>query len=87
MPKSRPVPEAIIADIETGISRTDGEYVTIVDRKEAIAWAIHHGEPGDIMVLAGKGHEDYQDKGGVKRPFDERVIISEILKEINWTYE
>ena len=74
-------PMAIIDDIVTGISRTDGKYVTIPDRKEAIAYAIHHGEPGDIIVLAGKGHEDYQEIRGVKYPMDERVIIADILKE------
>ena len=74
-------PMAIIDDIVTGISRTDGKYITIPDRKEAIAYAIHHGEPGDIIVLAGKGHEDYQEIKGVKYPMDERVIIADILKE------
>ncbi|MCC8067181.1 MAG: UDP-N-acetylmuramoyl-L-alanyl-D-glutamate--2,6-diaminopimelate ligase [Clostridiales bacterium] len=74
-------PEAIIADIVTGIEKTDGRYITIADRKEAIAWAIHHGEPGDIIVLAGKGHEDYQEIRGVQYPMDERVLIREILEE------
>ncbi len=77
----------IIADIVTGISKTDGEYVIIPDRKEAIKYSIEHAREGDIILLLGKGHEDYQDKGGVKRPFDERVIIKEILDEINWKYE
>ena len=74
-------PEAIIDDIETGIRRTEGKYIRISDRKEAIAYAIHHGEPGDIIVLAGKGHEDYQEIRGVKYPVDERVLIQEILRE------
>ena len=74
-------PEAIIADIQTGINRTEGQYITIIDRKEAIAWAIHHGEPGDIIILAGKGHEDYQIIKGKKYPMDERVLIQEILRE------
>ena len=74
-------PMDIIADIVTGISKTDGKYITIPDRREAIAYAIHHGEPGDIIVLAGKGHEDYQEIKGKKYPMDERVIIAEILKE------
>ncbi|MCD8337940.1 MAG: UDP-N-acetylmuramoyl-L-alanyl-D-glutamate--2,6-diaminopimelate ligase [Lachnospiraceae bacterium] len=74
-------PEAIIADIVTGIEKTDGKYIKITDRKEAIAWAIHHGEPGDIIVLAGKGHEDYQEICGVQYPMDERVLIREILEE------
>ncbi len=74
-------PEDIIDDIVTGIEKTDGKYVRITDRKEAIAYAIHHGEPGDIIVLAGKGHEDYQEIEGKKYPMDERVLIQEILKE------
>lgn len=74
-------PQAIIDDIKTGIAKTDGRYVEICDRKEAIAYAIDHGEPGDIIVLAGKGHEDYQEINGVKYPMDERVLIQEILEE------
>ncbi len=74
-------PEDIIADIVTGIEKTNGKYITITDRREAIAWAIHHGEPGDIIVLAGKGHEDYQEICGVQYPMDERVLIQEILQE------
>lgn len=72
-------PQAIIDDIKAGIAKTDGRYVEIIDRKEAIAYAIHHGEPGDIIVLAGKGHEDYQEIKGKKYPMDERVIIADIL--------
>lgn len=74
-------PQDIIEDIKTGIGRTDGKYVEICDRKEAIAYAIGHGEPGDIIVLAGKGHEDYQEIKGKKYPMDERVLIQEILSE------
>ncbi len=74
-------PQAIIDDIKIGIGRTQGKYVEICDRKEAIAYAIDHGEPGDIIVLAGKGHEDYQEINGVKYPMDERVLIQEILEE------
>lgn len=73
-------PQAIIDDIKVGIGKTDGKYVEICDRKEAIAYAISHGEPGDIIVLAGKGHEDYQEINGVKYPMDERVLIQEILE-------
>nr|WP_318683372.1 UDP-N-acetylmuramoyl-L-alanyl-D-glutamate--2,6-diaminopimelate ligase [uncultured Acetatifactor sp.] len=72
-------PQAIIDDIKTGISGTHGKYVEICDRKEAIAYAIAHGEPGDIIVLAGKGHEDYQEIRGVKYPMDERKLIADIL--------
>ena len=74
-------PEDIIADIRTGIDKTTGKYIEIPDRKEAIAYAIDNGQPGDIIVLAGKGHEDYQEICGVKHPMDERVLIAEILKE------
>ena len=74
-------PMDIIADIRTGIEKTDGEYVEIPDRREAIAYAIAHGQPGDIIVLAGKGHEDYQEIKGVKYPMDERDLIRDILAE------
>jgi len=74
-------PAAIMADIETGIKKTNGKYVMILDRKEAIRYAIQEGKAGDIVVLAGKGHEDYQEINGVKYPMDERVIIKEILEE------
>jgi len=73
-------PQAIIDDIKTGIDKTGGKYVEIIDRKSAIAYAIHHGEPGDIVILAGKGHEDYQEIKGKKYPMDERVLIQEILE-------
>ena len=75
-------PEAIIEDIRTGISKTSGKHVDIIDRKEAIKYAISNGEPGDIIVLAGKGHEDYQEIKGVKYPMDERVLIEEVLEEL-----
>lgn len=74
-------PQDIIEDIKTGIHKTNGKYIEICDRKEAIAYAIDHGRPGDIIVLAGKGHEDYQEIEGVKYPMDERVLIADILKE------
>ena len=74
-------PEAILDDIETGIKRTKGKYIRIADRREAIAYSIHNGQPGDVIVLAGKGHEDYQEICGKKYPMDERVIIAEILAE------
>ncbi len=72
-------PQAIIDDIKTGISRTDGKYVEIADRKEAIRYAIEKALPGDIIVLAGKGHEDYQEIHGVKHPMDERDLIADII--------
>ncbi|MBQ4521647.1 MAG: UDP-N-acetylmuramoyl-L-alanyl-D-glutamate--2,6-diaminopimelate ligase [Lachnospiraceae bacterium] len=76
-------PEAIIEDILTGVKKADGKYIQIPDRKEAIKYAIEHGQKGDVIVLAGKGHEDYQEIKGVKHKMDERVLISEIKAELN----
>lgn len=75
-------PQDIIDDIKVGLAKTDGEYVEIADRKEAIKYAIENGRPGDVIVLAGKGHEDYQEIKGVKYPMDERVLIKEVLQEL-----
>lgn len=75
-------PMAIIEDIVTGVKRADGEYVTIPDRKEAIRYAIEHGQEGDIIVLAGKGHEDYQIIGDKKYHMDERELIAEVMEEL-----
>ncbi|MBR4529331.1 MAG: UDP-N-acetylmuramoyl-L-alanyl-D-glutamate--2,6-diaminopimelate ligase [Lachnospiraceae bacterium] len=75
-------PMDIIHDIEEGIAKTTGAYIEIPDRKEAIRYCIENGEPGDIIVLAGKGHEDYQEIKGVKYPMDERDLIRDILEEI-----
>lgn len=74
-------PQAIIEDIRTGIAGSGGRYLVIADRREAIAYAIRHGEPDDIIVLAGKGHETYQEIKGRKYPMDERELIADILKE------
>ena len=75
-------PQAIIDDIKTGIAKTSGKYVEIIDRKEAIRYVIENGRPGDVIVLAGKGHEDCQEICGVKHPMDERVLIAEVLEEL-----
>ncbi len=75
-------PELIIEDIKTGINKTNGAYVAIIDRREAIKYVIKNGQPGDIIILAGKGHEDYQEIKGIKHPMDERVIIEEVLEEL-----
>lgn len=72
-------PMDIINDILIGVRKADGEYVTIPDRKEAIAHCMSIGEAGDIIVLAGKGHEDYQEIRGVKHHMDERDLIEEII--------
>lgn len=72
-------PEAILDAIEEGIQPTGGEYTRIENRQEAIAHALSIARDGDIVVLAGKGHEDYQDIKGKKYPFDERKIVKELL--------
>ncbi len=69
----------IIGDIEKGLAKTDGKYIVIPDRTEAIRYCIENAKDGDIIVLAGKGHEDYQDKMGVKTHYDEREVIKEII--------
>lgn len=74
-------PQAIMDDIVQGINRTAGDYIQIADRKEAIRYAILNGRKDDVIVLAGKGHEDYQEIKGVHYPMDERVLIQEILIE------
>ena len=72
-------PKAIIDEIEEGIKKTKGKYEVIVDRKEAIKKAIKMANKTDIIVLAGKGHETYQEINGKKYDFDERTIVKEIV--------
>ena len=76
-------PYEILAAVEEGIKRTKGEYVVIENRREAIRHALQIGREGDIIVLAGKGHETYQEIMGVKRPFDEKVVVRELLEEMS----
>ena len=75
-------PMEILASIEEGIRPTGGEYTVIENRREAIRHALEIGRDGDIIVLAGKGHETYQEIMGVKRPFDEKVVVAELLGEM-----
>lgn len=72
-------PMDIINDILTGVHKADGKYETIADRKEAIRFCMEHAEEGDIVILAGKGHEDYQEIKGKKYHMDERELIADIL--------
>ena len=72
-------PRAIIDEILTGMQAEFGSVEVIESRPEAIAWAIEHHVPGDVIVLAGKGHEDYQIIGTTKYHMDEREIVAEIL--------
>lgn len=75
-------PEAIMADIETGINKTTGQYVKIADREEAVKYAIKNAKEGDIIILAGKGHEDYQIIKGVKYHMSDRELVEAAAKEI-----
>ncbi len=74
-------PQAIIDDIKVGMARSGGDFVEICDRKEAIRYVIRNGQKGDVIVLAGKGHEDYQEIQGKKYPMDERELIRQVLRE------
>lgn len=76
-------PEDIMNDIETGIKKTSGEYIKIADRGEAVKYAIENGKPGDIIVLAGKGHEDYQEIKGVKHHQTDRELVENAVKELS----
>ncbi len=75
-------PEKIVRQIEEGIKKTKGKYICIVDRIEAITEAIKMANKRDIIVLAGKGHEPYQEINGTKYPFDERIIVNEIISKM-----
>ena len=75
-------PEKIVEQIEEGIKKTKGKYTVIVDRIEAIKEAIKMADKKDIVVLAGKGHEPYQEINGVKYPFDERIIVNDIINKL-----
>lgn len=72
-------PELIVEEIESGMKKTNGKYEVVVDRIEAIKTAINMAGKTDIIVLAGKGHEPYQEINGVKHPFDERIIVNDII--------
>ncbi|HWS86077.1 MAG TPA: UDP-N-acetylmuramoyl-L-alanyl-D-glutamate--2,6-diaminopimelate ligase [Pyrinomonadaceae bacterium] len=74
-------PEAILRDVEEGLKSSGRPYLKIVDRREAIFRAVAEARPGDIVVIAGKGHEDYQIIGAEKRHFDDREVAREALEE------
>lgn len=75
-------PQKIVEQIEEGIKKTNGKYEVVVDRVEAIKTAIKMANKRDIIVLAGKGHEPYQEINGVKHPFDERIIVNDIINKL-----
>jgi UDP-N-acetylmuramoyl-L-alanyl-D-glutamate--2,6-diaminopimelate ligase len=77
------VPEAIIGDMEAGVQpHQKNKVLSIVNRKEAIRTACMLAQPGDIILVAGKGHEDYQEINGVKYHFDDREVIREFFNVI-----
>ena len=76
-------PEEIVKEIEKGIKKTKGNYEVIVDRIQAIEKAIKMANKKDIIVLAGKGHEPYQEIKGKKFPFDERIIVKDIIEKLD----
>lgn len=67
----------IISDILWGIAKTEGRYAVIKDRAEAIRYALEHAEEGDIVLLAGKGQQKFEEIRGVKYPFDERQVVKD----------
>ena len=75
-------PAFIISQIEEGIKKTKGEYKILQNRKKAIEFAIRRARKNDIVVIAGKGHETYQEINGVKNHFDDREVAAEILKKL-----
>jgi UDP-N-acetylmuramoyl-L-alanyl-D-glutamate--2,6-diaminopimelate ligase len=75
-------PGKIIDDILSGMKGTATPYIVIENRREAIGWALQNAQPGDIIILAGKGHETYQIIGREKHHFDEREIVGDFLRTI-----
>lgn len=74
------VPEQILKDIEVGLNTAaKRKYISIVDRREAIKTAVSLTKPDDILLIAGKGHEKYQDIKGVKYPFDDKQVLKEVF--------
>ena len=74
-------PLTIIRDMETGLSSAaKRKYITIAERKEAIKAAVSFANPDDIILVAGKGHEKYQEINGIKHPFDDKAILSEMFQ-------
>ena len=75
-------PIAILEAIEAGAKNVGGSYTVIENRREAIRYALNMGKDGDVIILAGKGHETYQEIMGVRKPFDEKVVVAELLAEM-----
>ena len=74
--------EDIIADIRSSIEKTGGRFIEIPDRREAITYSMTHAEPGDMIAIIGKGHEDYQEINGVRHHFSDREVVLEVAAEM-----
>lgn len=74
--------EDILTDIKIGLAKTDGTFIEIPDRREAIYYSIAHAEKGDMIAIIGKGHEDYQEIEGVRYPFLDRTVVEETVREL-----
>jgi len=72
-------PEDIIRDIVNGVKKGPGKYITITDRREAIKYCIDNAQEGDVIIIAGKGHEDYQEIKGVKHHMDDRELVRDAI--------
>ncbi len=72
----------IIEDIKVGMEKSEGAYVVIPDREEAVAYALKHAEKGDMIILLGKGHEEYQEINGVKYHYSDREAIVKGMKKV-----
>ena len=80
-PRKEP-PEKILEDIEVGVRKTKGAYVKILDRTRAIQYAVAHAAKGDMVVIAGKGHEDYQEFADKTIHYDDVEVATKILNEM-----
>lgn len=76
-------PEEIIDDILIGVKKGKGDYIAIVDRKDAIRYCIENAQIGDLIVLAGKGHEDYQEIEGIKHKMNEKDLVQSIVEDLS----
>ena len=74
--------EDIIADIRSRLEPTGGAFVEIPDRREAIYYSLSHAQPGDMIAIIGKGHEDYQEINGVRTHFLDREVVEEAVRDL-----
>ena len=74
-------PDKIISDMQTALSKEERNRVQVLpDRKEAIQKALHSARPGDFVLIAGKGHEDYQEITGIRRAFSDKKVVKTYLQ-------